>query len=85
MDAVRIESLPSAKSLLNTKVSETTDISKEKDDDILFIDDIDEDDEIRLRLSDEEEIEQDNTSGHSENQLKKNGKKNLLIEKMSYL
>lgn len=84
MDAVRIDTLPSTKPLLSTKVPDTTDISKEKDDDILFIDDIDEDDEIRLRLSDDEELEQDSTSRHSESQQIKldteiNGKELKLI------
>lgn len=68
MDAVKIDTLPTNKSLLSSKVPDTTDISKEKDDDILFVDDIDEDDEIRLRLSDDEELEQDNTSRHGESQ-----------------
>ncbi|XP_011504546.1 PREDICTED: MATH and LRR domain-containing protein PFE0570w [Ceratosolen solmsi marchali] len=68
MDAVTIETLPTTKSLLSTKVPESTDIAKEKDDDILFIDEIDEDDEIRLRLSDDEEVEQENTLEHTENQ-----------------
>jgi hypothetical protein len=92
MDAVTIETLPTTKSLLSTKVPESTDIAKEKDDDILYVDEIDEDDEIRLRLSDDEEIEQENTLGDTENQqanlqLNKNGKKQKLIalNKLSYL
>ncbi|OXU18549.1 hypothetical protein TSAR_009650 [Trichomalopsis sarcophagae] len=71
MDAVKIDALPTNKSLISSKVPDTTDISKEKDDDILFVDDIDEDDDneqIRLRLSDDEEVEQDITSRHGESQ-----------------
>lgn len=78
MDAVRIETLTTSKSLIvNKNVSKSTDITKKSSDDF-FVDD--EDDEIRLRLSDDEEFEQDKISEQAKIQqtrlqLKTDGKK----------
>ncbi|XP_058807549.1 dentin sialophosphoprotein isoform X2 [Phymastichus coffea] len=66
MDAVKIGTVPTTKPLLINKIIETTDSSKEKIDDISFTED-NEDDEMRLRLSDEEENEQDNIFSNIQN------------------
>ncbi|KAJ8669716.1 hypothetical protein QAD02_000975 [Eretmocerus hayati] len=65
MDAVRIETLPNTKSLVNASATETTDNSEGKDEAIFSVDEISEDDEIQLRLSDDEDTEPDNVSDHS--------------------
>ena len=64
MDAITIETIPTAKSILNTKIS----------------DDIDED-EIRLRLSDDEEVDPETSrsieSSQASLQPKHKGKRNI--------
>lgn len=66
MEVLKIETLTSSKSLLvHADTSETTDITKDDNDDF-FVNEIDEGDEIHLRLSDDEEFEQDHISEHAE-------------------
>lgn len=84
MDAVKIGTLPTTKPLLSNKIYESTDSLREKIDDISFTED-NEDEEMRLRLSDEEDNEQENISSNVQNhqansQLKKDGKKLSLVQ-----
>ena len=68
MEAIKLDTLPTSNSnsicLINSKLPETSDfISKEKEDELLYgEDDLDDDDELRLRLSDDEDNGQESTS-----------------------